>query len=75
MDKCSRNKKKMGVLIFIFCPPPHQIMKTLIFWLLDESASLVHRGMNAKFQLMWTVDLVRAMGRVKIDFTSDNRKI
>ena len=33
---------------------------------LGESSNLAHRGMHAKFQLIWTSSLVRAMGRVEI---------
>ena len=32
---------------------------------LDESSNLAYRGMHAKFQLIWTGSLVRAMGRVE----------
>ena len=32
---------------------------------LDESSNLAHRGMHAKFQLIWMISLVRAMGRVE----------
>ena len=39
---------------------------------LDESSNLAHRGMHAKFQLIWTVRLVRAMGVVEIDFSPYN---
>ena len=46
--------------------------KTPIFQLLEhlskianESANLAYRDMHAKFQLVWTVSLVRAMGRVE----------
>ena len=39
---------------------------------LDESSNLAHRGMYAKFQLIWMISLVRAMGGLKIDFSSYN---
>ena len=32
---------------------------------LDESSNLAHRDMHAKFQLIWMISLVRAMGRVE----------
>ena len=63
--------EKMGV--FTFLAPHPQNMKTPIFSAsraliknrLDESSNLAHRGMHAKFQLIWTGSLVRAMGRVE----------
>ena len=39
---------------------------------LDESSNLAHRDMHAKFQLIWAVRLVRAIGEVEIDFSSYN---
>ena len=69
-DKCSRCRKNGG--FHVFSPHP-QNMKTPIFSAsraliknrLDESSNLAHRVMHAKFQLIWTGSLVRAMGVVE----------
>ena len=63
--------KKMG--IFMFLAPLPQNLKTPIFLAsrtliknrLDESSNLAHRGLHAKFQLIWVISLVRAMGGVE----------
>ena len=42
---------------------PHFLAsRTLIKNRLDESSNLAHRGLHAKFQLIWVISLVRAMG-------------
>ena len=42
---------------------------------LDTSANLAPRGMHAKFQLIWTIRLVRAMGGgLEVDVSSYNRR-
>ena len=66
----------------MICGGGGQNMKTPIFLAsrafiqnrLDESSNSAHRGMHAKFQLIWTVSLVRARGTVEIDFSSYNWK-
>ena len=63
--------EKMGV--FMFWGWGAKNVKTPIFLAsraliknrLDESSNLAHRVMHAKFQLIWTGSLVRAMGRVE----------
>ena len=60
--------KKMGVFMFFAPTPknhenPHFVAsRAFIKNRLDTSANLAHRGMHAKFQLIWTIRLVRAMG-------------
>ena len=50
---------------YVFCPHPHFVAsRALIKNRLDKSSNLAHRGMHAKFQLIWTIRLVRAMGGV-----------
>ena len=52
---------------------PHFVAsRALIKNRLGESSNLAHRGMHAKFQLIWAVRLVRAMGVVKIESSSYN---
>ena len=52
---------------------PHFVAsRALIKNRLDESSNLAHRGMLAKFQLLWAVRLVRAMGVVQIESSSYN---
>ena len=54
----------------IFGPPPppplgvphFSASRALIENRLDTSANLAHRSLHAKFWLIWTVSLVRAMG-------------
>ena len=70
-DKCSTSRKNGFLLCFEGGGAKN--VKTLIFSAsraliknrLDESSNLAHRGMHAKFQLIWTGSLVRAMGRVE----------
>ncbi len=57
----------------MFLAPDPQNFKTPIFLAsraliknrLDESSNLAHRGMHAKFQLIWMISFVRATGRVE----------
>ena len=45
---------------------PHFLAsRALIKNRLDESSNLAHRDMHAKFQLIWMISLVRAMGGVE----------
>ena len=60
--------QKMGVFVFFAPTPknhenPHFVAsRALIKNRLDTSSNLAHRGMHAKFRLIWTVRLVRVMG-------------
>ena len=69
----------MGVFMFFAPTPknhenPHFVAsRAFIKNRLDTSANLAHRGMHAKFQLIWTGSLVRPMGGgLEIDFSSYN---
>ena len=62
----------MGVFVFFAPTPknhenPHFVAsRALIKNRLDTSSNLAHRGMHAKFRLIWTVRLVRVMGGLKL---------
>ena len=45
--------------------PIFSAFRALIKNRLGESSNLALRGMHAKFELIWMISLVRAMGRVK----------
>ena len=77
LEECSRSKKNGGFHVFAPSPTNHEnphfvASRALIKNRLGESSNLAHRGMHAKFQLIWTVRLVRAMGVVKIESSSYN---
>ena len=52
---------------------PHFVAsRALIKNRLGESSNSAHRGMHAKYQLIWAVRLVRAIGVVEIESSSYN---